>query len=339
MRVVFLGTPRFALPSLEALLRSRHEVIAVFTQPDRPAGRGRKPTAPPVKRLAQGASLPLFQPPRVRAADVEPLAPEVGAVVAFGRILSRKLLAVPPRGFLNVHASLLPAYRGAAPVQRALMDGASETGVSIFQLEPELDAGPILLQRAVSIGPEETAESLEARLAELGASLLLEALEGLESGTLHPRPQDHRLATYAPKVTREESLIDWTLPAEAIERRVRALQPWPLAETCLEGVPLKVWRAELFRSVDRRSVDRRSVDRRSVDRPGDEAAPPGMVLGVAEGRSERGILVQTGQGALLLTQLQPPGKKPMSARAFLAGHRVERGMVLRRSVDRRSVDR
>lgn len=305
MRLVFAGTPELAARHLEALLASRHQLAAVYTQPDRPAGRGRRPAPSPVKRLAEAHGLPVRQPATLRpSAEHEALAelaPELMVVVAYGLLLPRAVLGIPPRGCLNVHASLLPRWRGAAPIQRALLAGDRETGVSLMEMEEGLDTGPVLLEARCPILPADTAGSLHDRLAELGARVLPEALDRLEAGTLEARPQDEARATHAPKLSKEEARLDWTRPAVELERAVRAFDPWPVAHTLLGGEPLRVWRAEVA--------------------PGGASAGPGTVTAAGPG----GIDVATGAGLLRLTELQRPGGRRLPAAAFLAGRPVPPG--------------
>ena len=303
MRVVFLGSPAFAVPSLERLAASRHEVAAVVTNPDRAAGRGRRLRPPPVKVAAETLGLPILQPASPRQPDLpEQLAvvePDAFAVIAFS-ILPKRLLAVPRLGSVNVHPSLLPAYRGAAPIIWALFDGCTETGISTFLLNPSVDAGDILLQERVAIDPDETAGELEARLAVDGAELLLRSLDGLEDGTLEPQPQIGTGSTRAPKLTRQDGQIDWTWPAERVRNRVRGANPMPGAFTSWSGSGLKVHRAQIS--------------------PGE--GTPGTVL-IADGRD--GIVVACGRGALRLTQVQPEGRPRMMADAFVRGYRLAVG--------------
>lgn len=318
MRVVFLGTPEFAVPSLEALAR-RHEVALVLTQPDRPKGRGRKLAEPPVKTLALGLGLPVLQPERLDEATARPhferARAEAAVVVAYGLKIPDWLLAFHPRGAINVHGSLLPAYRGASPVSRAIVSGDAETGVTTMLLASRMDAGPILMQRRTAIGPEETAGELAARLAELGAGLLVVTLDGLVSGIVRPQEQDESLATFAPKLTKEDGRIDWSLPARRIVDLVRGVNPWPGAWTHLEGKPLKIWKA--------------AVAARPVQGPAGSTAgtpAPGTVLAAS---LHEGLVVACGASeAVALLNVQTEGKKPLSAAEFLRGRALAPGTTL-----------
>jgi methionyl-tRNA formyltransferase len=302
MRIVFAGTTRFAATALSALSGARHDIVLVLTQPDRPAGRGRKEQASAVKRTALASGLPLKQPLSLKDPELvqtlRALAPEALVVAAYGLLVPPQILDLPPRGCLNIHASLLPRWRGAAPIQRALLAGDRCTGVSIMRMDAGLDTGPVLLTEATPIGPDDTAGTLEERLAEMGARLILRALS--EPATL--RPQDPAQATYAPKLTKREALIDWSVPASVLDRQVRALNPTPGATTTLAGNPVKVWRA----------------------RPTGAAGelPPGTV--VRTGRDA--IAVACGdETALDVLELQRAGAKRLSAAAFLAGQPLPRG--------------
>jgi methionyl-tRNA formyltransferase len=302
VRVVFFGTPAVAVDVLRALLDSRHEVVGVVTQPDRPRGRHGTPQQPPVKALALEHGLAVLQPDSPKdegfAASIRALSPDAGAVAAYGHLLPRDVLAVPPRGTLNVHFSLLPKYRGAAPIQRAIMAGERETGVSVFLLEPTLDTGPVILQAREPIAPDDTAGSLLARLAPAGAGLLVRSLELLEAGSAQPIPQDPSAASSAPKIRPEEAEIDWANPAERIVDLVRALNPAPGAHTWLRAKRVKVWRAAAA--------------------PG--AAFPGAVLHPGED-----FVVAAGRGAVRLLELQPEGKRPMRPEELARGWRLRPG--------------
>jgi methionyl-tRNA formyltransferase len=303
LRIVFAGTPQFALPALRALLASRHQVVGVLTQPDRPAGRGRELRASPVKLLATGSGLPLAQPATLKTAEgratLHGWSPDLMVVVAYGLILPSPVLLMPRMGCLNIHGSLLPRWRGAAPIQRALLAGDAETGISIMQLDEGLDTGPVLLERRRPIGLHDTAGDLHDALAELGAAALLEAIEGLVTGEVLPRAQPSVGMTYAAKIEKSEARIDWSAPALQIDRQIRAFNPWPIAETRLADETLRLLRA-------------RVADPQSCE------APPGTVLGL----SEDGLHVACGAGVLAVSELQRAGKRPVSARDFANAMRV-----------------
>jgi methionyl-tRNA formyltransferase len=306
LRIVFFGTPEFAVPSLRALLAGRDPVIGVVCQPDKPAGRGQQLTAPPVKRAALRAGLAVFQPEKLRAPEtVETLAswaPDLIVVAAYGKILPKMILDLPPLGCINVHASLLPKYRGAAPIQWAILRGEERTGITIMCMNERMDAGDILLQQEIEIGPQETSGELQARLADVGARVLMETIARLHAGTLMPRPQQEDQITLAPMINKEDGRIDWTQPAVHIARLVRAFNPWPSAFTSLGGKQLKIHRAHAEAS-------------RSAELAG-------TVL-----RAEKEISVATGEGTLVLDEVQLEGRKRLSAAEFARGA-VKVGMVL-----------
>ena len=312
LKIVFAGTPEFAATALAALLDSRHEVVAVYTQPDRPAGRGRRLRPSPVKALALAHHLPVVQPESLREpAEQQALAAwgaDVMVVAAYGLILPPEVLATPRLGCINIHASLLPRWRGAAPIQRAILAGDRETGVTIMQMDAGLDTGPMLARRACPIHDTDTAGSLHDRLATLGAEALLAVLEQLDEGGLVPEPQDEAQATYAAKIDKAEARLDWSRPAVELHRVVCAFNPWPVAFTtaCPGGdaapLRLRVWAAR--------------PETGALGSPETPGAPPGTVLEAGP----TGIRVACGTGALVLTELQPPGSKPMSAAAFHNGH-------------------
>lgn len=310
-RVVFFGTPQFAVPSLVALLAGPDLVAGVVCQADRPAGRGQKLRSPPVKELALAHGVPVEQPARLRDAEFETALrgwrPDVIAVAAYGRILPRNVLDLPPHGCINVHASLLPKYRGAAPINWAIARGERETGITIMQMNEAMDAGDILLQRATAIGERETAAELSERLSHLGAAALMEALAALQRGELVPHPQDEAAVTMAPMITKADGEIDWHRGAEEIALQCRAFQPWPSAYTYLDGKLLKVYAARAL--------------------PANEpAAVPGTVTSVAES-----ILVATGDGILAVEELQLEGRMRMAARDFAHGAALRSGTLLGRA--------
>jgi len=307
LAVVFAGTPDFAEPSLEAITSSRHRLVAVFTQPDRPSGRGRRVTAGPVKERALALGIPVRQLDTLRDADareaIASFAPDVMVVVAYGLLLPTDVLALPRFGCLNVHASLLPRWRGAAPVARAILAGDAATGVCIMRMEAGLDTGPVMLARELAIGARTTAGELELRLAEEGGAAIAAALDALDAGTAKFTPQDPRLATYATKLSKAEARLDWREGAAALERRVRALNPRPVAETTLDGAQLRIFESRVV------------------------AASPGRVAGTILSAGADGIVVMTGEQALALTRVQLPGRRAVSA-AELANSRPLAGRVL-----------
>lgn len=301
MRIVFLGTPEFAVPSLRALVSAGHEVVAVFTQPDRPKGRGNQISESPVKRAAVELAIPVHQPERVRRPEavetLKSLAPEMMVVVGYGQIIPQAVIDIPRCGILNVHASLLPKYRGAAPIQWAIANGDSETGVTIMQIDAGLDTGDMLLKAALAISSTETAPELSARLAPLGANLLLEAIRKIESGTSVPEKQDEAAASYAPILKKEDGLIDWNRSAQEIYNRLRGFTPWPGAYTTFRGQQLSILCARVAEGT---------------------GLPPGRVHS-----SAKALLVSCGQETSLeVEELQLAGKKRTSAESFLNGHKL-----------------
>jgi methionyl-tRNA formyltransferase len=328
MRLVFLGTPEFAVPSLEALARGGHEVLAVVAQPDRPAGRGQELRAPATKRWAKGRGLPVLQPEKVRdgrlAAELSALAPEILVVAAYGRILGPDLLGLAPRGAVNVHGSLLPRWRGAAPIQWAVASGDRETGVTIMQVDQGLDTGDMLLQRTLPIAPEDTAESLAPRLAALGGEALLESLEGLSRDALVPVRQDPAQATPARILEKEDGRVDWSRAAAEVAARLRGFTPWPGAFTTLEGRLVKLLAASPLEPHRPETARPEPVEGRgAAEALLPQGAPPGPP-GTAVRLPGRGLAVACGGGtALLVTRLQPEGRPAQDALAFLNGLRRE----------------
>lgn len=312
MRVAFMGTPEFAVPSLAGLLDAGHEVVLVLSQPDRPAGRGRQPTTPPVARLARERGLRLFQPPSLKPpeafARVQEARPDVIVVAAYGLILRREVLDLPPLGCLNVHASLLPHHRGAAPISAAILAGDDETGVCIMRMEVGLDTGPVLSCTSTPIAPTDDTPALTARLSTLGRDVLVEALPRWATGELRAEPQDDSRATYAPRIQRDDARLDWSLLAVDLWRRVRAYRGWPDAFTTWGGRQLKVLAAR-------------------PGRPPAEAAPPGTVVLLADERPPRPAVV-TGDGTLVLETVALEGKRPADAADVARGYRDFVGAIL-----------
>ena len=304
LRVVFAGTPEFALPALDALASSPHRLTGVLTQPDRPAGRGRALRASAVKRRALELAVPLAQPARLASeaerAELAAWRPDLVVVVAYGLLLPPAVLALPRLGCINVHASLLPRWRGAAPIQRAILAGDTRSGVTIMQLDAGLDTGPILAQQAVPIPPGTTSAALHGQLAQLGAPLLLEVIEALAAGRARPRAQSSEGVSFAPKLDRREALIDWSAPAVQIERQVCACNPRPVAHTTLAGVQLRVWAA------------RAQLQSAALHEP------PGTVLGLEDGK----LLVACGEGVLAIEALQSAGRRTLGASDFAHGHQL-----------------
>jgi methionyl-tRNA formyltransferase len=304
LRTVFLGTPAFAVPTLEGIVRAGAELKAVVCQPDRPSGRGLEATAPPTKQWAMARGLPVLQPEKVKQgklkALIEPFAPDVLVVTAYGRILPPEVLAMAPLGAINGHASLLPKLRGAAPIQWAIARGETETGITVMQMDEGLDTGAMLLVRRLAIGPEETAAELHDRLAALAGDAIAEALPKLARGELQPVAQDHAQATLAPILKKEDGSLDLRLSARELFDRTRGFQPWPGAILFLRGKAIKVHRARA--------------------RPGGESDQPGTIVAVGDT-----LDIQTGEGVFQALELQAEGKRRMSARDFLSGHRLTRG--------------
>lgn len=304
-RIVFMGTPEFAVPTLTALHHSRHQVALVVTQPDRPSGRGRQTKSPPVKQAAAQFGYETIQPEKVRTDDfvetVSAYRPDFQVVVAYGHILTRRILDIPARGSINVHASRLPKYRGAAPIHWAIVNGETETGVTTMFMDEGMDTGDILLTAREKIRPEDTTGSLHDRLAELGAGLLIETLDGLAAGTIQPSPQDHSKATLAPLLKKDAGLIPWEKSADQVVDWIRGMTPWPGAFSYLEGRRLKVFKAT------------------AADTPA--PAPPGTVV---EGFSEE-LRVATGSGVVFIEEIQDESGKRMNIKDYLRGHPIAPG--------------
>jgi len=307
LKIVFMGTSGFAVPILQSLF-DNYPVFAVVTQPDRPRGRGRLLSVSPVKERARALGIPVYQPEKVRdpafIEEIRRLGPRLIVVAAYGQILPRDLLEVPEMGCVNVHASLLPRYRGAAPINWVIAEGESETGVTTIMMDEGMDTGPILLRRAVPIDPKDNTSSLQDRLAKVGAELVVETVRGLKRGEIPPRPQDADQATYAPPLKKEDGRIDWTQPARVLYRRIRALSPWPGSFTQMEGRILKIFLADVDEAPHRQR--------------------PGCIVDVGP----QGIRVAAGKGHLILKEIQLEGKRRLPVKEFLLGHPVEAGAIL-----------
>ena len=306
IRTVFMGTPEFALDTLQGLIDAGLNLVGVYTQPDRPKGRGNKLAAPPIKELALQQELPVFQPLKLRApepvAELQTLAPDLIVVVAYGQILPQAVLDIPKFGCINVHASLLPKYRGAAPINKAVVDGETETGVTTMLMDVGLDTGDMLIKKSVVIGPDETAGQLYARLAKVGREAMDETIVRLLDGSLIAEKQDEALTSYAAMMKKEDGLIDWHKPATEIHNQVRGLAPWPGAYTSLDGETLKISGSMLA----------------------DGAGEPGTVLSA----DSNGVLIACGEGAVRIAELQLPGKKRLAAADFLRGQPLPTGKRL-----------
>jgi methionyl-tRNA formyltransferase len=309
MNIVFMGTPDFAVPCLRKLVEQGYKVVGVVTQPDRPVGRKRTLTPPPVKAEAGRHGIPVLQPEKLRDPDamkrVISLQPDLIVTAAYGQILPETLLHVPANGCINVHASLLPKYRGGAPIHRSIIEGEKETGVTIMYMVKALDAGDMLSKVAVPIGIEDTVGSLHDKLSEAGSELLIQTLPDLLSGKISGTPQDHEQATYAPNLNREDERIDWSEDSLSIYNRVRGLNPWPVAFTTINGEVMKIWKADVP------SLHSKSIEKHS----------PGTVLEV----DPKGIVVATGEGAISLIEIQPAGKKRMSVSDYVRGSAIHNG--------------
>jgi len=306
MKVVFFGTPGFGLPSLNALIESHHQIACVVTRPDRRKGRGRKISTSPVKVLASRNNLLILQPEDITESSLidslKGFEPNLFVVVAYGKILPIEILEIPSFYSINLHPSLLPKYRGPAPINWTIINGEKETGVTIFKMDEQMDRGKILVQKKVKIEDDETAETLTTRLAKIGATALMEAIELIEEGKATLRPQAESEATIAPMLRKEDGRIDWAKPSLEIHNFVRGMTPWPSAFTHIEGRVLKVWRTKLI--------------------PGKAVGKPSEVIGI---KKDEGILVATGDGQILITELQIEGKTRMQASQFLLGHKIPIG--------------
>lgn len=309
LRVAFFGTPAFAVPCLEAVAGSDHRLVGVVTQPDRPRGRGQRVVATPVKAVAERLGVPVLQPERLKddgfLTAFEVWKPDIGVVAAYGKLLPLRLIESPRLGMINVHASLLPRWRGAAPIHRAIVAGDRETGVTIMRVVLALDAGPMLSRGVTPIGPNERSTALEGRLAILGADLAVDALRRLDQGPISEEPQDESLATYATRLTKADSRVDWNQPARDVHNQIRGLHPWPLAAVSFGGQRLRLLESELLPALD---------------------GTPSHQNGTIVLSDRRGLAVGCADGPLLVTAVQPDGRPAMSARDFANGHRVELGM-------------
>ena len=330
VRIVFFGTPAFSVPTLERLLAAPYPVVGVVTQPDRPRGRGHQTTEAPVKQLARTRGIPVLQPEKLKdPAFLDSLAAleaDLGVVAAYGKMLPDAVLTAPRRGLINVHASLLPKYRGAAPVHRAIMAGEQQTGITIIRLVREMDAGPMLASEARAIGPEETSDAVERDLAQIGAALLVRSVADLDAGRAREVAQDERGVTFAPRLTKQDGLIDWNEPASAVHNRVRGLHPWPHAYTFLGEERYVILHTAVCQG-----------DEVPEPRTGLPCSTPGQVL---EARGDR-LIVAAGHGsdgspsphgsAVAILQIQPEGRRALATREFLAGHRIAPASTFRSS--------
>ena len=306
MRIIFMGTPEFAAPTLKALIDSGDNIVAVISQPDRPKGRGHKLSPTPTKLLAEEHNIPVLQPEKIKTEEflneIRALSPDLIVVAAYGKIIPAPLLNLPPLGCINVHPSLLPRYRGASPINGAVLSGDKETGVTIMQLDEGMDTGDILLQRKIAIEDQDTSETLSSRLSAVGAELLINTISRLKEGALEPRKQDDSIASYTHMLKKEDGLINWSKSAHEIRNLIRGMLPWPGAYTHLADKTLKIYRAEL----------------------GESGGHPGEVLS-----SPKGVLeVGCGEGSLLITELQIEGGKRLDAKSFLTGRKIDPGTIL-----------
>lgn len=320
MKIVFMGTPDFAVPTIKALVQAGHDVELVVSQPDRPVGRGLETKPTPIKKVAQDLGLAVVQPETLKDPEIrerlETISPEAIVVAAYGKILPKWLLDLPKEGCLNVHGSILPAYRGAAPIQRALMDGVEETGITIMRMDEGMDTGDMLLVRKLPVGPDETAGELTLRMAEAGAKAMVETLDKLSLGELEVTPQDSTKATYAPKVEKEDAAIDWSASCVKIKNLVRAMNPSPGAYTTMNDRRVKILKVKAVDVAE--YLDR---DTRGTPATGWRVAP-GLVVALD---ADLGPIVACGDGALALVELQPAGKRAMSGAEFTRGRYVAKG--------------
>lgn len=333
MKIVFMGTPDFSVPTLEALINSEHQVLAVVTQPDKPKGRGKEIQMSPVKECALAHQIPVLQPVRARDAEfvahIRDLNPDVCVVIAFGQILSRELLEIPQYGCVNIHASLLPKYRGAAPIQWAVINGDQESGITTMMMAEGMDTGDMLEKIVIKLEDKETGGSLFDRLSLLGGDLILSTLDKMEKGTIVRTPQDDAQATYVKKIPKTLGEIDWTMPAVQIERLIRGLNPWPSAYTHYQGKMLKIWDAqvledhaeELFTIHSGAILESELMQSRGIT----EDMTPAQECGIVLSADASGLQIRTGKGILNILSLQLEGKKRMDTAAFLRGYKIETG--------------
>ena len=310
LRIIFAGTPDFSVAPLQALLNSQHDVIAVYTQPDRPAGRGRKLTASPVKQVAEENGIPVFQPESLKEAEAQQtlnsLNADIMIVVAYGLILPQAVLDMPKMGCLNIHASLLPRWRGAAPIQRAIESGDKQSGVTIMQMNAGLDTGDMLYKLTTDITADDTAQTLHDRLSVLGCEALIATLDGLQNQTITPEVQDESLVTYAEKMHKEEAEVQWNQPALNIVRKIQAFNPWPVAYTLFQEKPLRIWQARQLTAEEQQEFSGMTK-------------LPGLVLSL----NKNGLIVATGDEPICIQQVQPAGKKAMSAYDFAQSRKLD----------------
>ncbi|MFW5649058.1 MAG: methionyl-tRNA formyltransferase [Candidatus Alkaliphilus sp. MAG34] len=308
MKIVYMGTPQFAVPCLETLVNGRHEVIGVFTQPDRPSGRGRKINITPIKEKALSYNIPIFQPDTLENVEVfeniEKLDPDIIVVVAYGQILPEEILRIPEHGCVNVHASLLPKYRGAAPINWVIINGEGSTGITTIYMDTGLDTGDILLRKEIKIYEDETAGELHDRLMDLGAEVLDETIDLIEAGKIQPTPQNHEEASYAPMLTKEHGRIDWNKSAREIKNLIRGTVPWPTSYTAYDGKTMKIWKSSVINS--------------------NKDYKPGIILEVKKDC----VLVATGKNILSIEELQFSGRKRMSVNQYLIGNNIEANRML-----------
>ena len=308
MRIIFAGTPDFAVAPLEALIAKKHNILAVYTQPDRPAGRGKTLTPPPVKQVALANNIEVFQPDTLKTREQENqiklLEPDVMVVVAYGMLLPQNILDTPKYGCINIHASLLPRWRGAAPIQRAIEAGDNQTGVSIMQMEAGLDTGPVFNISSTDILPTDTSQTLHDRLSDIGATAICETLEQIEQNSITPSPQDNNQANYAKKITKQEAQINWLLSAQQIDNKIRAFIPWPICQTAHMGNRLRITGTLLSDSKHN--------------------SKPGTVLNI----TDQGIEIACGQGSIFLTEIQRDGGKKMGHQQFINGYSIKPGEIL-----------